>query len=289
MYIGDFAGAREYLEQGLSLYDPVQGPSYAELAPADTFVSMSAFLFLTLTWSGYLEQARRRHDAAFSEARRLAHTFTQGYALYFAWQEGWAARSEPADLLQLADEIVALANQGGFAYWRALALAARGWCLSALGRTEEGVSLITIGLTDVRATGATMNTLDVLIRLADAYRMAGQPEPALRHLAEAGRFAETTQTKWVQAEALRLQGDLLILTGDHAAAEVSFRDAIALAQRQSAKLFELRASTSLARLSRDQGKRAEARDLLGPIYKWFTEGFDAPDLKDAEALLDELA
>ncbi len=74
MYIGDFAGAREYLEQGLSLYDPVQGPSYAELAPADTFVSMSAFLFLTLTWSGYLEQARRRHDAAFSEARRLAHT-----------------------------------------------------------------------------------------------------------------------------------------------------------------------------------------------------------------------
>ncbi len=133
-----------------------------------------------------------------------------------------------------------------------------------------------------------MNTLDVLIRLADAYRLAGQPEPALRHLAEAGRFAETTQTKWVQAEALRLQGDLLILTGDHAAAEASFRDAIALAQRQGAKLFELRASTSLARLWRDQGKRAEARDLLDPIYNWFTEGFDAPDLKDAKALLEQL-
>src|SRR3954469_2518729 len=85
---------------------------------------------------------------------------------------------------------------------------------------------------------------------ADAY-----PEPALTHLVEAKRFAETTQIKWVQAEALRLQGDLLILTGGHTAAEASFRDAIALAQRQGARLFELRASTSLARLWREQGKR----------------------------------
>ena len=133
------------------------------------------------------------------------------------------------------------------------------------------------------------NTLDALIRLADAYRMAGQPEPALTHLAEVKRFAETTQTKWVQAEALRLQGDLLTLTGDHTAAEASFRDAIALAERQSARLFQLRASTSLARLWRDQGRRTEARDLLALIYGWFTEGIDAPDLKEAKTLLDELA
>ena len=119
--------------------------------------------------------------------------------------------------------------------------------------------------------------------------MAGQPEPALTHLAEAKRFAETTQIKWVQAEALRLQGDLLILTGDHTAAEASFRDAIALARRQGARLFELRASTSLARLWCDQGKRVVARDLLAPIYGWFTEGFDAPVLTDAKALLYELA
>jgi predicted ATPase len=118
--------------------------------------------------------------------------------------------------------------------------------------------------------------------------MAGQPEPALTHFAEAKRFAETTQIKWVQAEALRLQGDLLTLTGDHTAAEASFRDAIALTQRQGARLFELRNSTSLARLWRVRGKRAEARELLAPIYDWFTEGFDAPDLKDAKALLDEV-
>jgi tetratricopeptide (TPR) repeat protein len=202
---------------------------------------MSAFLFCVLTCSGHLDQAHSRRAATFSEARQLAHTFTLTYALYFAWQEGWAARSEPAELLQLADEILGLSNEGGFAFWRALALAARGWCLSALGQTEEGILLITMGLADVRATGATLNTLDALIRLADAYRMAGQLEPALTHLAEAKWFAETTQIKWVQAEALRLQGDLLILTGDHTGAEASFRDAIVLTQRQGAKLFELRA------------------------------------------------
>ena len=86
-----------------------------------------------------------------------------------------------------------------------------------------------------------------------------------------------------------MRGDLLNAAGDQSGAEQHYRQAIAVAERQSAKLFQLRASTSLARLWRDQGKRAEARDLLGPIYNWFTEGFDAPDLKDAKALLDELA
>jgi predicted ATPase len=84
-------------------------------------------------------------------------------------------------------------------------------------------------------------------------------------------------------------GDLLNAAGDQSGAERHYRQAIAVAERQSAKLFQLRASASLARLWRDQGKRAEARDLLGPIYRWFTEGFDAPDLKEAKTLLDELA
>jgi predicted ATPase len=87
----------------------------------------------------------------------------------------------------------------------------------------------------------------------------------------------------------RVPGDLLYATGDQSAAERHYRQAIAVAERQSAKLLQLKASTSLARLWRDQSKRAEARDMLGPVYNWFTEGFDAPDLKDAKALLDELS
>ncbi len=153
---------------------------------------------------------------------------------------------------------------------------------------DKGIPLIDAGLAEVRASGNTARATysDVL---GDAHRMAGQPQTALACVAEAEQFAEATHAKWLQAETLRLRGDLLLIIGDFAAAEASFLDAISLAQRQGAKLFQLRASSSLARLWRDQGKRAEARDLLGPIYNWFTEGFDAPDLKDARVLLDELA
>jgi predicted ATPase len=109
-------------------------------------------------------------------------------------------------------------------------------------------------------------------------------------LAEAAQIVETTEERVFEAELLhQVRGDLLNAAGDRSEAERHYRQAIAVAERQSAKLFQLRASVSLARLWRDQGKCAEARDLLGPIYHWFTEGFDAPDLKDAEALLDELA
>jgi predicted ATPase len=108
-------------------------------------------------------------------------------------------------------------------------------------------------------------------------------------LAEARHLVEETQDRWAQAETLRLNGDLLLATGDPAAAEAGYREAMAIAQRQSAKLWELRAATSLARLWRDQGKRSEAYDLLAPVYGWFTEGFGTPVLEGAKALLDELA
>jgi predicted ATPase len=119
--------------------------------------------------------------------------------------------------------------------------------------------------------------------------MAGQPVAALPYVAEAEQFAEATQVKWLQAETLRLRGDLLCITGDRTAAEAAYRNAIELARTQGAKLFELRATAGLARLRRDQGRHAEARDLLAPVYGWFTEGFGTPVLQDAKALLDELA
>ena len=125
--------------------------------------------------------------------------------------------------------------------------------------------------------------------LAEGYAMLGQRAEGLNCLAQAAQFVETTEERFQEAELHRIRGDLLNATGDRSGAERHYRQAIAVAERQSAKLFQLRASISLARLWRDQGKRTEARDLLGPIYNWFTEGFDAPDLKDAKALLDELA
>jgi predicted ATPase len=109
------------------------------------------------------------------------------------------------------------------------------------------------------------------------------------HLAEARGLAEEKEVRFFQAETLRLTGDVLLATGDAAAAEASYHEAIAIAQRQSAKFWELRAAMSLARLWREQGKRAAARDLLAPVYGWFTEGFGTPVLQEAKALLDELS
>jgi predicted ATPase len=267
----------------------VQRPLYTELAPEDMLVVLLDHSSLALVCSGFLDQARSRRGAALAEARRLSHAPTLAHALLWAWLLGLSARAEPAKLSQYADELLALSDEHGFPFFRAIGLVAHGWCLAASGQADQGISLLTTGLADVGATGTILAMPSLLTWLADAYRMAGQPQIALARLAEAERFAEATQVKSVQAETLRLRGDLLILTSDLVAAEASFRDAIALAGKQGAKLWELRASTSLARLWRDQGRHAEARDLIAPIYNWFTEGFDAPDLIEAKALLDELA
>ena len=125
--------------------------------------------------------------------------------------------------------------------------------------------------------------------LAQVYGKAEQPGEGLDRLGEAAKLVEATQERWAEAEMHRLRGALLLSMSKPAEAENSYRKALSVAQRQSAKLWELRAATSLARLWRDQGKRTEARDILAPIYGWFTEGFDTPDLKEAKALLGELA
>jgi predicted ATPase len=125
--------------------------------------------------------------------------------------------------------------------------------------------------------------------LAQVYGKAGQPEEGLSRLVEAAKLVETTQERWAEAEMHRLRGTLLLSMSLHAEAENSYRQALSVAQRQSAKFWELRAAMSMAWLWRDQGKCTEARGLLTPVYSWFTEGFDTPVLQDAKALLDELA
>jgi predicted ATPase len=117
--------------------------------------------------------------------------------------------------------------------------------------------------------------------------MAGQWQVALDHLAEAWHLAEETGDRWFQAETLRLRGEVLAAMSDRGGAEASYHEAIAIARRQSAKLWELRAAMSLAQLWREQGKRTEARDLVAPVYGWFTEGFSTLVLQEAKALLIE--
>jgi predicted ATPase len=158
-----------------------------------------------------------------------------------------------------------------------------------MGHPVEGISLLRQGLTTCRTAGVSLMMPFNLMTLAELYGNAAQPEEGLKRLAEGGQLIETTQERWAGAEMHRLGGTLLLSMHERAAAEDSFRLSLTVAQQQSAKFWELRAATSLARLWRDQGKRAEAGDLLPPIYGWFTEGFDTPVLQDAKALLDQLA
>jgi predicted ATPase len=140
-----------------------------------------------------------------------------------------------------------------------------------------------------RATGSVLCTAQALILLAEACGRLGRTTEGLSYLTEAEQIIETANDRYHEAELHRVRGDLLNTVGNLAGAEHNYRQAIAVAKRQSAKMFELRASARIARLWRDQGKRDEARDLLAPVYGWFTEGFDTLDLKEAKELLDDLA
>jgi tetratricopeptide (TPR) repeat protein len=139
-----------------------------------------------------------------------------------------------------------------------------------------------------RATGALLYVPKFLLLLANCYRNAGEPKVGLEYLEEAAGTIEGNQIRGAEADMHRTRGEFLSVVGDRGAAETSFLQALDVARRQNAKLLELQAASMVARLWRDHGKRTEARDLLGPIYHWFTEGFDAPDPKDTKALLAEL-
>ena len=286
--LGEFTEGRTYIEQGLLLYDRAQ-LSYAELLPYDLLVMLRIHSSLLLSYLGYLDQAFFQSDAALEEARRLSHPHDIAIALGFALIRAWCVGSDPKSLLQRADEHQALATEHGLGLHRANALLLRGWCLAALGRADEGIRLFRRGLAALQDVGFMLHRPCYLTILADACRMAGQAQVALEHLAEAHRLADETQNRWFLAETLRLRGDLLLSMGDPAAAETSYGEALALARQQSARLWELRAAMSLARLWHDQGKPAEARALLAPVYGWFTEGFGTPVLQEAKALLEELS
>jgi len=186
------------------------------------------------------------------------------------------------------EELLTLATEHRFPFYLGLGLAFRGRSLITCGQVQEGLALLAQGLAELRAIGAVTDTSLLFTWLAEAYAELDQSDEERRCLAEAARVVETNEERVYEAELLRVRGDLLNAAGDQFGAEQRYRQAIAVAERQSAKLFQLRASTSLARLWRDQGRRTQAHDLLAAIYNWFIEGFDAPVLKEAKALLDEL-
>ena len=237
----------------------------------------------TLLCLGHLDEARLRRDEALAAAQRLS-PFMRAFALRQAWYGDWAIEGAGSaeTMLLSAKEVVAVSNEHGFRDPLAIGNIMRGWCLGNLGQAAEGIPLLVQGLTLCRAGGRNLMIPFFSMTVAEAYGMAAQPQEGLDRLAEAAKLVETTHERWAEAEIHRLRGTLLLSMNEHAAAENSYRRALEVAQRQSAKFWELRAALGLARLWHDQGKRTEARDLLSPIYGWFTDGFDTVDLKDAK-------
>ena len=191
----------------------------------------------------------------------------------------------------LARELVALAEEKGSVFWKAEGMGKQGILLALAGRASDAIEMSISGITAFRSTGATLWMPFRLQYLARADAELGQFEAARRCIGEAMTAAETTKETWCEAEIHRTAGEIALMSPepDAAKAQAHFERAIAIAREQQAKSWELRAATSMARLWRDQGKRDEARDLLAPVYGWFTEGFDTLDLKEAKALLDALA
>jgi predicted ATPase len=166
----------------------------------------------------------------------------------------------------------------------------RGYVLACHGEAVAGQALARSGVADRTSTGSKWHGTFYLGLLAQSLEKAGQIEEALGSVATAIEMAHGMGERWFEAELHRHRGEWLIAygRGQDSDAEACFRRAFELAQQQSARMWELRAATSLARLWRDRGKHVEARDLLAPVHAWFTEGFETPDLREAKALLGEL-
>jgi tetratricopeptide (TPR) repeat protein len=285
--LGNFASCRENLEHAAALYDPAHlAEYYTTLNPSNPYLVVQLWLSRALGCLGYLDQARTKMDWALTEARHLGHTFTITHALVEICIAEWGLRA-PEALLARADELVSLAADQ-FTMFEPQGMMFRGWCLTALGQ-EDGTALVKRSLAAFRATGSSLWVPFFLTLLADAYGKAGKPKEGLACLDEAACLVEVTNERTTDAEIHRVRGELLTFLQDIPAATAALRTGIAVARRQHVRLFELRAAASLARLWRDQGKRFEARDLLAPICGWFTEGFDTPVLREARALLEELA
>jgi class 3 adenylate cyclase/predicted ATPase len=286
---GDIAEGRVHLDQALALYDPAEHRPLAARFGQDVGVTILVYRSLALWPLGYPEAALRDADDALRNAREIGQAATLMVALFFAAVPYTLCGNRAAAAAQ-AQELVALAEEKDSLYWKAYGLVSQGCVLALAGRASDATGMLISGIAAVRTTGATLWVPFFLSHLARAHAELGQFEAAWRCIGEAMTAAETTKEKWCEAEIHRTAGEIALMSPepDATKAQARFESAIAIARAQRAKSWELRAATSLARLWRDHGKRQQARDLLAPVYGWFTEGFDTADLKEAKALLDQL-
>jgi predicted ATPase len=289
LWHGEVVPARAHLEQGIALYNLQEHRALAFRAGIDLGVWCLAHAAQALWLLGYPDQALRRSHEALLLAQEVSHPPSLAAVQFYVAFIHCYRREAPATQ-ERAEAAMALANAQGLPQWLTVGRLLRGWALAMQGQAEEGIAQMRPSLAAWRAMGSGLAVSHYLVLLAEAYGRAGQAEEGLRLLAEALVHQDTTGEVYWAAEVYWLKGQLLLRQAvpDEAQAETCLLQALDIARRQQTKSCGLRAATSLARLWQKHCKRDEARELLAPIYGWFTEGFDTADLQEAKALLKEL-
>jgi predicted ATPase len=289
-WLGDPIKSREHADRLLALYSEERHSQLAEILNHDP-KTITLFFSALSTWLlGYPEQAVSINSAAYAQARRRGHPFELGWLLttgatvfdLLGEPDEWLRRIEEADRLGRENSLPLLTD--------CLVPVFSGTALIRKGQVAEGMALFKRGMAFWEWSGARQNIPYLKSVLAEGRAQLDDLAGALDLIDEVIAQVERPgwEERWYYAETLRIKGCLLARTGDLAAAERSYMASLDRARQQQAKSWELRTATSYARLMRDQGRTGEARDLLAPVYDWFTEGFATKDLKDAKALLAEL-
>ena len=287
---GEFAAALEHLEAGISTYQPELHRTLVHLYGLDAGVWCLCYASATHWQLGYPDKALKRSADALALAQKLSHPFNLAQA------ELWISilrqfRRESLVVLETTDSLITRSAEHGITDWFDWASCLRGWATVVDGSQQEGIAKIQESVAALEAKGAGVWRPYFLCLLAEACMETGRVDDGLAALTEALLAADQHGEREHEAQIRRLRGDLLLRQASSNAEEARkcFERAIQIARKQSAKLFELRATASLARLLAMQGDRAAAHEMLARIYDWFTEGFDTRDLKEAKILLDELS
>jgi tetratricopeptide (TPR) repeat protein len=277
---GDLAGAEEHFSQMGSLLD---APGFAHYACQ--FVAAMGVATVLAYVTGRPDTARQRLARVITFTDNSQNSSDAAFGLFFqSWL--YAALRDPQGAEAAATQGLALAEETGFPYVSGLARVQLGWARARLGDAGEGVALIREGLDGLKQIGSRVGITQILAELAEAQALSGKIDDALGSIEEA--LQANHEERFYRANILTFRGELRLRQRQPKLAEADFREAIMRAQKIGAKAYELLATTSLAKLLRDTGRRDEAHSMLADIYNWFTEGFDTADLQEAKALLDEL-
>ena len=288
LFLARFGAALPHLEEAILNYDPLKH-SFPTHVPTDSRVISRSFIAWALLYLGHLDRALVEAEQALTEAREVGQRHGLAFGLHANCLFHQVRRNR-ALVEDRSSALVALSAERGYPHLHATGTFFHGWARAASGKREEGIAEMHRGLAAKQAGGAEIKVPYYLGVLGTAYVRGRRPVEALPLLTDAFDRVGETGERWFEAELHRRKGEVVLCLSeaDRAEAEGCFRKAMAVAQAQGAKLWEIRAATSLARLWAERGERTQARDLLAPVYGWFTEGFETQDMKQAKALLDEL-